>query len=75
MAGFATVTFDLKNHVGVAIIRRDRNRNLTGLAPDGKTVVIYTRRIHDLGDMAPGIRDLSGNFDLFCRCRVGDPKR
>ena len=69
------VTFDLKNHLGVAIIRRDRNRNFTDRAPDGTTVVIYTRRINDLGDMAPGIKNLSGNLDPFCRCRIGSPNR
>ena len=69
------VTFDLKNHLGVAIIRRDRNRNFTDRAPDGTTVVIYTRRINDLGDMAPGIKNLSGKLDPFCRCRTCGPNR
>ena len=69
------VTFDLKNHLGVAIIRRDRNRNFTDRAPDGTTVVIYTRRINDLGDMELGIKNLSGNLDPFCRYRIGSPNR
>ena len=77
-AGFASFVpspSTFKNHLGVAIIRRDRKRNFTDGAPDGTTVIIYTRRINDLGDMALGIKNLYGNLDPFCRCRIGSPNR